>query len=297
MAEYRCLADLQGKTLKYEDCVILKGIKYRVLAKFLSECEGGDNSKIFDILSISSKEAFAAKAYGYEHNGGAWPECKRNDYEALTRCVIELFKLIEKDSKKYKIKGKHLIQLGKEASVKLLKDYGAIFKPEQWSLDTGDWYYWIYGQPLHHNIIGLSDLSDYEELNPFISPEKEQWYKITTPGLIGISPEQVKELITKYRGLINSEYDYTSKLGIYTWTKNERVRCISKCDLKKDAIEVSPKTEIITIKQEEKHENQFQRKKARIERGTRPEGSTVCGRRSKASVAVGHLGYRKVTGI
>lgn len=45
------------------------------------------------------------------------------------------------------------------------------------------------------------------------------------------------------------------------------------------------------------HESKFQRKKACIERGTRPEGSAVCGRRSKASVAVGHLSYRKVIGV
>lgn len=91
---------------------------------------------------------------------------------------------------------------------------------------------------------------------------------------------------------------YNSGLGVYLWKKDQYVECFIKRDAEeKHAIEVSPTTEIITIKKEEKHKNQFQRKKARIERGTRPEGSTVCGRRGKASVAVGHLGYRKVTGI
>jgi hypothetical protein len=83
--------------------------------------------------------------------------------------------------------------------------------------------------------------------------------------------------------------------------KNKEVVCLNKHDVRGDAIEVSPTTEttteITTTKKEEKYETQFQRKKARIKRGTRPEGNSVCGRRSKASVAVGYLGYRKVTGI
>lgn len=229
MAEYKCLADLQGKTLKRNDVVYLKSIRHTVDSRFLKE-EHTRNDKIFDILSIPSKEEFATNAYGYDCHGGAWPECNRDDYEALTRLVIELYKIIE-------------------------------------------------------------------EKTSSITPEKEQWYKITTPRLNGISPEEVKALITEYGGLINSDFCYDSALGVYVWTKNRKVECLSKLGVREDAIEVSPTTKITTIKQEEKHENQFQRKKARIERGTRPEGSTVRGRRSKASVAVGHLGYRKVTGI
>lgn len=45
------------------------------------------------------------------------------------------------------------------------------------------------------------------------------------------------------------------------------------------------------------HESKFQRKKARIKRGTRPKGSRVCGKRSKTSVVSGHLSYRKVIGF
>ena len=228
MAEYKCLADLQGKTLKCDDIVILKGIKHIVYSKFLLE-EDHRNEKIFEDLSIPNKERFATIAYGYESNGGAWPECRPHDYGALTRCVIELYKIIEEKTS--------------------------------------------------------------------TTSEKKQWYKITTPGLNGISPEQVKKLITKYGGLINPILTYESKLGTYIWTENTEVSYFSEWEVRRDAIEVYPTIDITTIKKKEKHENQFQRKKARIERGTRPEGTTVCGRRSKASVAVGHLGYRKVTGI
>ena len=89
MATYKCLADLQGKVLKYTDIVILKNIKYIVNTKFLSE-EYYRNERIFEDLSIPNKERFATIAYGYESDGGAWPECRPSDYEALTRCVIEL---------------------------------------------------------------------------------------------------------------------------------------------------------------------------------------------------------------
>lgn len=230
MATYKCLADLQGETLCLNDIVIFGNIEYKVLKKFLIECDNSDNDRIFRILSIPSKENFAQKAYGYEPSVGAWPECKPCDYAALTRLVIELYKVIE-------------------------------------------------------------------EKTSSITSEKEQWYKITTPGSNGISSEEVKALIIKYGGLINPDFNYKTELGVYVWAKNKKVDVFSKNDVREDAIEVSPIIKITTIKQEEKHENQFQRKKACIKRGTRPEGSAVRGRRGKTSVAVGHLGYRKVIGI
>ena len=220
MATYRCLADLLGKTLEYGDVVILKDIKYTVQSRYLQE-EHYNNSKIFKVLSIPSIDKFTTNAYGYCCNSGEWPECQSHDYEALTRCVVKLYEIIEE----------------KTSTV----------------------------------------------------------YKITTPGKTGISPEQVKELIIKHGGIINDCYNYKSDNGVYHWKKGELVDIVS-ASFPIYGIEVSPITET-TTKKEEKHETQFQRKKARIKRGTRPEGSTVCGRRSKASVAVGHLGHRKVTGI
>ena len=223
MAEYRKYADLVGATLEQNDTVFFVDREYKVRHKFLSNI-GGPNYQIFQDLHIDNEVEFCSKAYGYPiEEGGAWPECSPNDYSALTRCVLAIYKIIE----------------------------------------------------------GIK--------------EKEQWYKITTPGKTGISPEQVKELIVKYGGRIDPSYNYKSSIGIYYWKEGKQVDVDTKLSI--PAIEVSPTTEITTIKKEEKHETQFQRKKARIERGTRPEGNSVCGRRSKASVAVGHLGYRKVTGI
>lgn len=223
MAEYRKYSELVGATLEYGDTVFLESREYKVRQKFLSYI-GGFNCQIFQDLYIDNATEFCSKAYGYHAKEDcSWPECLPDDYSALTRCVLAIYKIIE----------------------------------------------------------GIK--------------EKEQWYKITTPGKIGISPEQVKELILKYGGILNSSYNYKSDTGIYYWKEGRLVDVDTKLSM--PAIEVSPTTEITTIKQEEKHETQFQRKKARIKRGTRPEGNSVCGRRSKASVAVGHLGYRKVIGI
>ena len=223
MAEYRKYSELVGATLEYGDTVFLGNRKYKVKQKFLSYI-AGFNHQIFQDLHIDNATEFCSKAYGYRANEDySWPECLPDDYSALTRCVLAIYKIIES------------------------------------------------------------------------TPKKEQWYKITTPGKTGISPEQVEELIIKYGGIIDPNYSYNSDIGIYYWKKGTLVDIDT--ELSMSAIEVSPTTEITTTKKEEKYETQFQRKKARIKRGTRPEGNSVCGRRSKASVAVGHLGYRKVTGI
>lgn len=296
MAVYRCLADLQGKTLELNDIVYLKNIRYCVYPKFLME-PSANNEKIFNVLSIPSKEVFASNAYGYESAFGSWPECRRDDYKALTRLVIELYKIIE-SVVGFKIKGSYLKQLGFKEAVKLFKGHNVRFDEGRWTFDSKGWYYWnTQDFQLHfeyeYNSYRLG--SEYQDITPSDNPN--QWYKITTPGLNGISPEEVKTLILKYGGKLDSSFKYDSKSAVYTWTKNEKVECLNECCVRKDAIEVSLTTEITTIKQQEKHEGKFQRKKTRVERGTRPEGNTVRGRRGKASVAVGHLSNRKVTGI
>lgn len=193
MATYKCLADLQGKTLEYDDVVYLKDIEYQVQSRFLSE-RIGDNDKIFRILSIPFKEEFATKAYGYACSGGNWPECKRSDYEALTRLVIELYKIIE-SSIGFKIKGSYLKQLDIKEARKLLRRYNVCFDDDKWALDSTGWYYWnTQDFQLHYDPPDPG--SEYQDVTP--SDNTNQWYKITTPGKTGISPEEVKTLILKY---------------------------------------------------------------------------------------------------
>lgn len=45
------------------------------------------------------------------------------------------------------------------------------------------------------------------------------------------------------------------------------------------------------------HENQLQRKKSDLVRGTVPEGNIICGRKRKASVSIGHLSNKVCSGI
>ena len=154
MAEYRKYSELVGATLEYGDTVFLERREYKVRQKFLNNI-GGFNCQIFKDLHIDNATEFCSKAYGYcAKEDCSWPECLPDDYSALTRCVLAIYKIIE----------------------------------------------------------GIK--------------EKEQWYKITTPGKTGISPEQVKELILKYGGKLDSSYNYKSDVGIYYWKEGDLVDII-----------------------------------------------------------------------
>ena len=93
MATYKTYAELKDKVLKSDDKVFLKGTIYKVCASFLSGRDG-HNDQIFDQLKIDKNEV-AKKCYGYEPGTGIWPESDFQDYAALTRLVLYLFKKIE----------------------------------------------------------------------------------------------------------------------------------------------------------------------------------------------------------
>lgn len=54
---------------------------------------------------------------------------------------------------------------------------------------------------------------------------------------------------------------------------------------------------IENLNKKEEHENQLQRKKSDLVRGTVPEGNIICGRKCKTSVSIGHLSYKVCSGI
>lgn len=96
---YTCYNDLKNNTLKLGDNVQFKipetnvYLNYKVHEQFLaSEC--GFNNAIFTLLHINNYE-IADKCYGYESTTGGWPEFKFHDFEAATRLVLELYKIIE----------------------------------------------------------------------------------------------------------------------------------------------------------------------------------------------------------
>ncbi|MFA6354873.1 MAG: hypothetical protein WCW65_00395 [Candidatus Paceibacterota bacterium] len=100
MAVYRSLDKLEGKILDRGDFVVFGDIRYQVLKNCLiCYLNDKDNDKIFWTLGIGSyKYEVCTEHYGYEAGGshlipGQFPTCKENDYEALTRIAIALFKL------------------------------------------------------------------------------------------------------------------------------------------------------------------------------------------------------------
>ena len=66
-----------------------KKYKYEVWEIFLKE-EHSYNSQIFLDLKLD-KVKFANSAYGYDSDGGDWPNSKFRDFAALTRLVETLF--------------------------------------------------------------------------------------------------------------------------------------------------------------------------------------------------------------
>lgn len=61
---------------------------YTVEPDFLSSANF-ENDAIFDHLQLD-KIKFTTEAYGYLTDDGVWPECRKNDYAALSRCVEKL---------------------------------------------------------------------------------------------------------------------------------------------------------------------------------------------------------------
>lgn len=100
MTIYRNSAEIFGEVLKEDDIVILNGLTYQVRSSYLYLTAPVANDKIFVDLNLD-KEEFCTKYYDYPGkncNGGAWPEYKYNDYEAVTRVVKALFEIIEKEN-------------------------------------------------------------------------------------------------------------------------------------------------------------------------------------------------------
>ena len=68
---------------------------YKVCHGFLSSIDSGlgNNSRIFNALGMdkAAKVKFCNDAYGYPSDGGDFPTCKVDDYEALTNVVKHLY--------------------------------------------------------------------------------------------------------------------------------------------------------------------------------------------------------------
>ena len=71
-----------------------KNYIYKVCKSYL-QAEKGFNDQIFLDLKLD-KVKFANSAYGYDSDGGDWPNSKFRDFAALTRLVEALFPYCDK---------------------------------------------------------------------------------------------------------------------------------------------------------------------------------------------------------
>lgn len=113
MATYNCFTELQDKVLKLFDRVILEHDGFDVEFKFEFKVESFQlaeinrnfhfENKIFHLLGLDAWE-FCEQHYtklpnGWEHRKrnypNFWPIYRTNDYESITKVVLELFRLIE----------------------------------------------------------------------------------------------------------------------------------------------------------------------------------------------------------
>ena len=82
--------------LKHGDIVKFKvrdeSFRYKVLRNHLENIEDGSNHALFEALGMDSEDkmTFCDDIYGYEAEYGGFPECKHEDFEALTEVVKAL---------------------------------------------------------------------------------------------------------------------------------------------------------------------------------------------------------------
>lgn len=95
---YKSYSELLGHTLYHYDTVIFyinnSVYPYTVYDSWLSY-NYGNNDIIFKKLIIKDPIKFCKNSYGYYPNLGFFPTANRNDYIALTKVTLDLFKLCD----------------------------------------------------------------------------------------------------------------------------------------------------------------------------------------------------------
>lgn len=97
MANYKRSEDLIDKTVDFCDLVILGKRLHQVMDSYLKNLDVCNNSEVFETLNLD-KFTFCEEHYGYPPLNTDFPKSKKEDYEALTRLVIALMKLSEKNN-------------------------------------------------------------------------------------------------------------------------------------------------------------------------------------------------------
>lgn len=117
--EYKSFRELNGKILRGGDNLFFKDRVYNVRGRYLNY--SGGNNAIFSDLGLGDGIDFCSEAYGYKALSGGFPECNTDDYQALTKVALALFKKIEGITDNTKIKVKKVKEIPQELHI-ILKD-------------------------------------------------------------------------------------------------------------------------------------------------------------------------------
>lgn len=200
MAEYRNYKELECHTLKHFDIVYFGTEKYGVRNNFLIHDQGGkeNNDKIFIDLWIN-KHTFCAEHYGYEVFYWTRPSSKDNDYAALTRCVLALYKELDRQvelskTSKFKIWDEVIISNRWQSYPILnnhLLNYKQHYLPDK-AKDNYKWYrvewkiirilksgYLIKSKSLDYNVVIWEDWLQPKDFKQQIASHSNEQYKNT----------------------------------------------------------------------------------------------------------------------
>ena len=96
---FKVKEELKGMTLEFGDRIHFKVkrivLEYKTMSSWLSGIDCFSDA-IFNTLNIKNKHKFCSESYGYDTDiYGIFPSCHENDYKALTRVALDLFKLCD----------------------------------------------------------------------------------------------------------------------------------------------------------------------------------------------------------
>jgi hypothetical protein len=208
MTTYESYQDLAGCTLKEGDRLIFRKsgetpLYYKVTANHLA-C-GGVNSHVFSLAGIEHEDRykFCSEAYGYKASGGDFPVSSRNDFAALTRVALKLFKAIEEASGPA-----HFTSLAQLVAKGELHE-GDTFELCGLRYDTTDSYFNNLGSGRNNKLLSILNIQD-EDLDKIYGYESRdgdwpEWeirdYKAAYRTLCYLF------MVAEAKGLLTKEYD------------------------------------------------------------------------------------------
>ncbi len=96
MTTYHSSRELEGRQLVFGDVLVFGNSLYYVEEAYLYS-KDENNENIFNHIGVE-KVTFCNDAYGYNPKSGRCPECNTNDFAALTRLAVAIFRKLEGSS-------------------------------------------------------------------------------------------------------------------------------------------------------------------------------------------------------